>query len=48
MKKGTTRRATKLKEITLAILAWKSPQTLKNTLESYKKHGLLKMVHPVI
>jgi len=37
-----------LKDITLGILAWKSPKTVANTLESYKKNGLLKMVHPVI
>jgi hypothetical protein len=37
-----------LKEITLGILAWKSPKTLANTLESYKKNGLLSLVHPVI
>lgn len=37
-----------LKDISIGILAWKSPQTLVNTLDSYKKHGLLKMVHPII
>jgi hypothetical protein len=45
--KRLTRRAN-LKQITLGILAWKSPKTLANTLESYRKNGLLKMVHPVI
>jgi len=45
-----TKRAAKspLKQITLGILAWKSPMTLANTLESYRKNGLLKLVHPVI
>jgi len=37
-----------LKQITLGILSWKSPQTIRNTLESYKKNGLLEAVHPVI
>lgn len=34
-----------LKDITIGILAWKSPKTLMNTLESFKKHGLLKMIY---
>ena len=38
----------KLKNITIGILAWKSPKTIANTLESYKNNGLLKMVHPII
>lgn len=41
-------RRTSMKDITLAILTWNSPKTLKNTLESYKKNGLLNMVTPMI
>jgi hypothetical protein len=37
-----------LKEITMGILAWKSPLTIRNSLESYKKNGLLDMVKPMI
>jgi len=37
-----------LKDITLAVLTWNSPKTLKNTLDSYKKHGLLDMVHSTV
>lgn len=36
------------KEITMGILTWKSPLTIRNSLESYKKNGLLKMVKPVL
>ena len=35
-------------DITLGILCWKSPKTIRNTLESYKKNGLLDMVKPVL
>jgi hypothetical protein len=34
--------------ITLSILVWKSPMTIRNSLESYKKHNLFSMVKPVI
>ena len=34
--------------ITLSILSWKSPLTLRNTLESYKKNNLFNMVTPHI
>ena len=37
-----------LKDITIGILSWKSYETLKNTLESYKKNNLLNMVNSVI
>lgn len=37
-----------LKEITMGILTWKSPLTIRNTLESYKKNGLLGMVKPIL
>lgn len=37
-----------LKDITLGILCWKSPQTIRNTLDSYKENGLLSMVHPIL
>jgi hypothetical protein len=37
-----------LKDITLGILSWKSPLTIRNTLDSYKKNGLLRMVKPLI
>lgn len=40
--------SSELKEITLGILAWKSPLTIRNTLESYKKNGLLAMVKPLM
>jgi len=36
------------KDITLAVLTWNSPTTLKGTLDSYKKHGLLEMVHSMV
>jgi hypothetical protein len=35
-------------EITLGILSWKSYTTLQNTLESYKKNGILSLVKPFI
>ena len=41
-------RATKRMDITLGILCWKSPKTIENTLESYKKNGLLSLVEPLI
>lgn len=34
--------------ITIGILCWKSPATLKNTLESYKKHNLFDLATPII
>ena len=34
--------------ITLSILSWKSPETLKNTLNSYKEKGLLNLVRSSI
>jgi hypothetical protein len=37
-----------MKDITIGILAWKSPETLRNTLDSYKNNNLFSMVHPVI
>jgi len=37
-----------LKDITLGILTWKSPLTIRSTLESYKKNGLLEMVKPML
>ena len=37
-----------LKDITLAILSYKSPLTIKNTLESYRKNGLLDLVNTII
>jgi hypothetical protein len=36
------------KDITLGILCWKSFQTLRNTLNSYKINGLFDFVKPVI
>jgi hypothetical protein len=36
------------KDITIGILCWRSPRTIRNTLESYKKNGLLELVHPFI
>ena len=46
--RNSTRHAGNLKDITLVILTWKSPKTLKNTLDSYKKNGLIDMVTPMI
>ena len=37
-----------LKDITIAILSWKSCKTLKNTLESYKNNNLLNIVNSLI
>lgn len=37
-----------LKDITIAILSYKSPLTIKNTLESYKKNGLFDLVNTII
>lgn len=31
-------------DLTIAVLSWRQPLTLKNTLESYKKNGLLDLV----
>lgn len=33
--------------LSVGILSWKSPKTITNTLESYKKNGLLDMVEDV-
>ena len=48
--KNTKRRIGKkrggnLKDITMHMLCWKSPRTVKNTLESYKKGNLLSLVN---
>lgn len=37
-----------LKEITLGILSWRSYKTLNNTLESFKKNGLIDMINIII
>jgi len=37
-----------LKDITIAILSWKSCKTLKNTLESYKNNNLLNILNSLI
>jgi hypothetical protein len=37
-----------LKDITLCILSWKSPKTVRNTLETYKKTNLLNLITPCI
>ena len=34
--------------ISICILSWKSGSTLKNTLRSYKKYGLLEMVDDIV
>jgi len=34
--------------ISICILSWKSGSTLKNTLKSYKKYGLLEMVDDIV
>ena len=50
-KSRTTRRAQRggsLKDITIGILSWKSPLTLKSTLDSYRNNGLLDLVKSVI
>ena len=36
------------KDITIGILSWKDCSTILNTLESYKKNGLLDLVNTVI
>jgi len=51
--KNTKRRIGKkrggnLKDITMHMLCWKSPKTVKNTLESYKKGNLLTSVNTTI
>lgn len=50
--KGHSRRqrggSSDLKEITMGMLSWKSPLTIRNTLDSYKKNGLLTMVKPML
>jgi len=47
-KQTQKQRGGNLKDITLGILSWKSPKTIRNTLDSYKKNGLLDAVHPVL
>lgn len=37
-----------LKDITMCILSWKSPKTLRNTLDSYKDNNLLNLITPCI
>lgn len=39
------KRGGNLKDITMHMLCWKSPKTVKNTLESYKKGNLLSAVN---
>jgi hypothetical protein len=39
------KRGGNLKEITMHMLCWKSPKTVKNTLDSYKKGNLLSAVN---
>jgi GR25 family glycosyltransferase involved in LPS biosynthesis len=34
--------------ITIGIVCWKSPKTITSTLNSYKKHGLFDLVHPIL
>lgn len=47
-RRSRTQRGGLQKDITLGILCWKSPQTIENTLTSYKKNGLLDLVKPVL
>ena len=42
------KRGGNLKDITMYILCWKSPRTIKNTLESYKKRNLIKHLNVVM
>jgi hypothetical protein len=49
--KRSTRRVQRggeFKNITIAILSWKAPQTIRNTLESYKQNNLLGLVKSLI
>lgn len=42
------KRGGSLKDITMYILCWKSPRTIKNTLESYKQQNLIKHLNVVM
>ena len=43
-----TQRGGEFNDITIAILSWKAPQTIRNTLDSYKQNNLLGLMKSLI